>query len=705
MDMCENDLISVLLVEDDPGSRRFVEKTLSRGDRQIRYEVEFAGDLATATEMLRHKSFDNVLLDLQLPDSSGIKTIEAIRKINCEVPIVVLSATDDPKICLDAVSVGADYYLVKGEVTRDVLSRLILFVIEQRRNKNGTDPAVDELQRQNEILRSQLEQNKALLVERSDECDYTRKMLKRLRRDFFTIFDTVPAMIWYRDREGKVLRANKAAAESVALSPRDVAGRNYYELFSDGMDVARKKDEEVINTGQPRIGDIRESISSDGTPAFALVDRIPYYDDSGAIAGVIVFAQDITERKMADDKLFNAKVELEELNQHLGRAVSDARKSADEAIVANSAKSYFVAGVSHEIRTPINAVMGFADMLEDDMMTDEQKKCLRMIKVSAKNQLALTNDILDLSKIEAGKLDIEIISCPLSELIKEVLCLVSNEAASKGLELKVSASGDVPAVIDTDPVRFRQCLLNLTANAVKFTEHGHVHIGLNAEQKDGSTILRIDVEDTGIGIPDKHQQIIFDAFSQAEISTTRKFGGTGLGLAITSKLVRLMNGSIGLKSLPDIGSTFSIFLPIINDCNAERFNAEDVNIMFSDGNDEMPRPDDGGTVRCGFGPIYSELNNVSEYAELIGELAGKLPRIAANMRVAMESGDSELLMKFVNVLAGTGSSGGFPILTEKAEQLRKHVENENDEMTNKTVNELEDICSRIAQGCTAVNKG
>ena len=702
--MVTNDAINVLLVEDDPGQRRLVERVLLNQNEQVKYDVEMAGDLATAAKLLKEKRFDNVLLDLQLPDSSGAKTVEAIRAIDPDIPIVVLSAITDPKMCFEAVRSGADYYLVKGDFVRDVLCRSISYSIEHRRQQNGIDRLDSKLQQENEKIKLRLRQVSEELADKSEQFDFVDKLLGRVRSEFITIFDSVPAVIWYRDKEGKILRANKAAADSVGLSPKEVVGRNYYELFSEGADTARKKDLDVIQTGKPKTGDIREYKTSDGLTKYIQVDRIPYYNGNGEIAGVIVFALDITDRKIADDNLLDAKLELEQLNSQLTDAVKNSQESARKEMLANKAKSQFVAGVSHEVRTPVNAILGFAGLLEDDILTKTQQRCVHMIKVAGSNMLELVNDILDLAKVEAGKLDIEVINCRLADMIEEVLCLVSADARAKGLELKISSHGKVPAFVKTDPIRVRQCLLNLVANAVKFTDQGSVSIIVSEQQGDAGQWLRLDVKDTGIGIPEDRQEAIFAAFSQAEISTTRKFGGTGLGLSITSKLVKLLGGTIELSSRIGEGSTFSILLPFECDYEQGLFNADEIVGMT----DHMPiqvcESDDRSRQRelpdTQSGPIVSELSDLSEYGQLIEDLALKLPRIGTTICDASQRGDLSLLMKLADVLTDAGKSAGYPVLAEKAVLLQKHAVDEHVDMAKKVALELEDICNRIAQGCS-----
>jgi len=263
---------------------------------------------------------------------------------------------------------------------------------------------------------------------------------------------------------------------------------------------------------------------------------------------------DISERK-------KAKQELEDMNAQLERSVARANEMAQEAALANQAKSEFLANMSHEIRTPMNAIIGFSDILGDDKLSEEQAGSVNLIRDAGHNLLALINDILDFSKIEAGKLNVETVDCSMAQLITGVDSMMSPIAKNKCLDFKVVQCDKLPANIKTDPARVRQCLINLVNNAVKFTSQGHVYVNVNLLKEDGKPFIRFDVEDTGIGIPADRQDAIFEAFSQADGSTTRKYGGTGLGLAITKQLVEILGGKLTISSEVGKGSVFSMTIP------------------------------------------------------------------------------------------------------------------------------------------------
>ncbi len=580
--------ISVLLVEDDPGACRLMEHTLSGNDSDVEYDLQTVGNLAAATEALRSRRFDNVILDLELSDSTGVNTVRSIRKTNPAVSIIVLTNLDDEETSRQALEAGADYYLVKGKFPREKLVQLVRSCIERRlqehkvsERREGKQSHV-EREKQVEVLTMQLGETEKKLSEECDKHQQVESFFQKLRKDFLTIFDSVPAMIWYRDKDGTILRANRCAADSVGLSPKEVVGKNYYELFPEGGEQAHEEDLAVILSGTPVFGELREFKGPSGEKRWAVADRIPYSDKDGSIDGVIIFAQDITERKLAEDTLNTAKAEIEEVNRQLEASIGRANLFAQEAKAANEAKGVFLANMSHEIRTPLNAIIGFSDILAEEDLSDEQHKYVGIIQKSTENLLDLINDILDFSKIEAGKVDIEMEACGLKRLLAEIQELMDVTARKKRLGFEVRCAEDVPTQIRTDPARLRQCLVNLVSNAVKFTEKGHVYMNVSMVRsaKEGDEdYIRFDIEDTGIGISAEKQELIFKSFCQAENNTARKFGGSGLGLAITKKLMELLGGRIEVKSEPGNGSVFSIILPVkvesrttsaVNNCDVQR---------------------------------------------------------------------------------------------------------------------------------------
>ncbi len=302
-------------------------------------------------------------------------------------------------------------------------------------------------------------------------------------------------------------------------------------------------------------------IRKDGTEWVMHAQGMIQRNDDGKVVRLIGTQQDITERKRVEDALKNTKEEVEYSNKQLEASIERANQMAQEATVANQTKSEFLANMSHEIRTPMNSILGFSEMLAQEQLSDEQQDYVNTIWDSGKNLLTIINDILDFSKIEAGKLDTEIIECSLEKLLGNINSMLRPQATEKGLDFKVLHKTELPAQIRTDYTRVYQCLTNLVGNAIKFTENGHVHIIVSTEEIEDKPFIRFDIEDTGIGIPVDKQEAIFESFSQADGSTTRKFGGTGLGLTITKSLAEILGGSITVQSEPSKGSIFSLMIP------------------------------------------------------------------------------------------------------------------------------------------------
>ncbi len=265
--------------------------------------------------------------------------------------------------------------------------------------------------------------------------------------------------------------------------------------------------------------------------------------DHPAVGGIVVNWRDIGERKRAEEER--------------ARYVHELARARDQALASTRAKSMFLANMSHEVRTPMNVIIGMTDMVLDTDLGSEQRANLERVRAAAIGLLAIINDILDASKIEAGKLTIEAVDMDLRRTLVEAAGLLVPAASAKGLSLTCVIEPDVPAQVKGDPVRVRQTLVNLVGNAVKFTDRGAITVEARVLRRAPShVVVRVSVIDTGIGIPPERQAGLFESFAQGDDSTTRVYGGTGLGLAICRQLVTLMGGHMGLESQPGRGSTF-----------------------------------------------------------------------------------------------------------------------------------------------------
>ena len=364
------------------------------------------------------------------------------------------------------------------------------------------------------------------------------------------IFDSIPDMIFFKDLNGAYIGGNTEFARFLGKDVEEISGTTAYDYFiKERADVFMNITQEVMKKGIIRHDETWLDYP-DGSRRLLYFIRAPLRNYAGQIIGLVGIGRDITANWNAEKKLQEYADELKVKNIDLDKALIQAEE-------ATKAKSEFLANMSHEIRTPMNGVIGMTSLLLDTDLNEEQRHYVDTVKVSGEVLLELINDILDISKIEAGKLELEEIDIYLNDIMEEVASLLSSRVNDKDLELICTVEPDVPVNIKADPTRLKQILINLGSNAIKFSHKGEVVIRVTRKSEtDSQATLLFSVKDTGIGIPEDKKDLLFKKFSQVDASTTRNYGGTGLGLALSKQLVELMNGEIGFESEQGKGSEF-----------------------------------------------------------------------------------------------------------------------------------------------------
>ena len=469
---------------------------------------------------------------------------------------------------------------VKTQKIPETFRPLLSIILLNTANALESLDLYDVIHKQNMALEEKIEERTEELEQRVTQLNQLIKTLNQAEKElqeseekFRSLVDLIGDWVWETDENGRFTYADPKIKDFLGYEQKDLIGKHFRRFMpvDEGRQVSSVF---MLQTGKPMPFSRFENIQihKNGHPVVVETSGTPAFDADGKLIGWRGIDTDITERKKAED------------------ALKQARKAAENA---NAAKSEFLANMSHEIRTPMNGIIGMLQYLKDTDLDPDQKDGLDIIRKSSDSLLGLINDILDISKIEAGKLEMEHIPFNLRITVEDVVDTIAMRASEKRLETVSLIESDVPVFLKGDPGRLRQVLLNLMGNAVKFTEKGDITTRISVvQQQEEETILQFEVVDSGVGIPQDRVQAVFESFEQADGSTTRKHGGTGLGLAISKQLVEMMNGEITAESKEGKGSTFTFTARFMLDTQAGtqspesdlRVDTEGIRVLIIDDN-------------------------------------------------------------------------------------------------------------------------
>ncbi len=509
---------AILIVDDNPANLGTLFDYLSKFD----FTVLVAQSGEDALELVRENTPDIILLDILMPGMDGFETcllLKADEKAK-DIPVLFVSSLSETVDKVRGFEAGGIDYITKPFQQEEVLARVSTHLSLHK-------------------LRSELEEKNIRLQEEILERERAEKLLRKSEEKYRTLVEAADDSIVLSDMEFRHVYANMTYYTSLGYEKDSKVMLEWLsQIHPDDVPLVKKKRAELLKTGKTE-SEYRIRHQK-GHWIYCSAKLVVIYDEGKKPEAILAIIRDISDRRQMEEELRQAK---------------------EAAESSNRSKSEFLANMSHEIRTPMNAILGFTELLEGQILDEHQRHYLSAIKAGGKTLLGLINDILDLSKIEAGKLKLEYSAVHLCSVFKETEQMFSHKISEKGLNFIIETDQNLPEAILFDEIRLRQIILNLVGNAVKFTESGYVklyatHQYVNKDHKTSDIIFS--VEDTGIGIPEDQRESIFGAFEQQHGQSHACFGGTVLGLAITKRLVEMMDGEIYVTGEIGKGSTFHV---------------------------------------------------------------------------------------------------------------------------------------------------
>ena len=520
--------LRILHLEDDPRDTELMVAALR--DAGVNCDVERVDTREQFVTRLADRRFDVIISDVSVPGFDGIAAQAVWQQHRPTIPFIFLSGTFGEEVAIERLKEGATDYVLKNWM--DKLPTVVRRAVREMRDRADREHAQAELRRLNAQLESRV-------AERTAQLTAANAALAESERRLFDILDHSPAAIFLKDLKGHYLFANRSCQQVIGRERGEIVGKTDAELLPPRVaEIWHANDQLVIDSG--RSIDFEEiGPEQDLQPRIFHSSKFPLRDSNGTLYALCGISSDITERKRAE------------------QAMSIARREAERA---NRAKSEFVSRMSHDLRTPLNAVLGFAQLLDMENLTSDQRESVTQILEAGRHLLDLMNEVLDISRIESGNLSLSLEPVSVPEVVEQIVKLMRPLGAMKRVDVQADPSTEADRYVKADRLRLNQILLNLMSNAVKYNREGG-HVTLSCEDREGGRV-RLSVTDTGAGIRPEKLALLFTPFERLGAEKTG-IEGTGLGLALSRGLAEAMGGQIGVRSEIDRGSTFWIDLSCV----------------------------------------------------------------------------------------------------------------------------------------------